>query len=837
MATLGSVPFRTAVGDRPRGLQRRRRRLVVLQPRSGPLASLSLGRGRTRRLLRRPAAPVLCGGPLERSRPDHQGAPVRPDEPRGEPRRGRQGVLLLPRRHPDQLVPALPLQVPAGRIPLRRPRRRPIAVAVGPRIPSTSCSTLACSTDDRYFDVVVEYAKATPEDIAIRITVSNRGPDSATLHLLPTLWFRNHLVVAAAMPPRPRLTGRHPTVGAAISRLRTPSSASGLPVRHRRHELLFTENETNLERLAGAANRTPYVKDAFDAYLVHGRRDAVHPERIGTKAAAHYDLTIEPGGSQVVDCGWSRQPARRRVGTGPVGGGHRRARSTFGEAEADDFYASVIPASLDEDRSRVMRQALAGMLWSKQTYHYDVNRWLGEHGDRSVPLESGAGGQQPALAAHARRRSSSRCRTSGNTRGSRPGTWPSTCVALTLVDEDFAKEQLELMLRAAYLHPNGQLPAYEWNFGDVNPPVHAWATIFTYRLEEARAGEGDLDWLERIFHKLLLNFTWWVNRKDAEGNNLFEGGFLGLDNIGVFDRAPRCRPAATSSRPTAPPGWRCSARTCSRSRPSSRSTDPAYIALVAKFVEHFLWIATVDDARRRRHRDVGRGGRLLLRRPPPARRQRPAAQGALDGRPAAVLRRHRVRRRAPRAAIRSSATRCGPSSRRGPSCARSSTTRPSSGSTADGSRRSSTRRKLRRVLARMLDETEFLSPHGIRSLSRYHLEHPYVFEVGGAGVPGRPTCRRSRTAGCSAATRTGAARSGCPSTRSIIRALLQYHAFYGDDFTVECPTGSGTPDDPVPGGRGDRAAGSPRSSCATSTAGGRSTARRRASRTTRTGAT
>jgi hypothetical protein len=348
---------------------------------------------------------------------------------------------------------------------------------------------------DRYFDVFVEYAKAAPEDILVEITVWNRGPEDAPLHVLPTLWFRNTWSwresetrpALRAAPPNAILAA-HPKLG---ERLLTCEGAA---------ELLFTENETNTERLFHTPNRTPYVKDAFDTYLVHGKRDAVNPERTGTKAAAHYFLTVPAGKSATLRL--------RLREAGPADAfGDFDAVMQARRKEADEFYAAVIPSSLGADSANVMRQALAGMLWSKQFYYYDVDRWLEEHGADPFNPRRRAPRNEHWHHMHNAHIISM------------PDKWEYPwyaawdlafhVLALTLVDPGFGKQQLDLIVGNQYLHPSGQLPAYEWNFGDVNPPVHAWSTIFTYRLEAKQRGAGDLEWLERSFHKLVLNFTWW----------------------------------------------------------------------------------------------------------------------------------------------------------------------------------------------------------------------------------------------------------------------------------------------------------------------------------------
>ncbi|HLQ23436.1 MAG TPA: hypothetical protein VK132_09520, partial [Gemmatimonadales bacterium] len=380
--------------------------------------------------------------------------------------------------------------------------------------------------EDRYFEVVVEYAKAEIDDILIRVSVTNRGPEAAECHLLPSLWFRNTWSWEVGSP-KPRLAAS----GTAVIEAEHDSlglrwlACDGAP------ELLFTENETNFQRLYGVANRSPYVKDGINDCVVDGRREAVNPDREGTKAAAHYRLALRPGETASV---------KLRLGNTPPHGQCLAAEfdALFAQRlrEADAFYATVIPASLDADGRRVMRQAFAGLLWSKQFYHYYVRRWL--QGDPAFPAP-------PAERLEGRNHEWMHLYNEDVI--SMPDKWEYPwyaawdlafhCVPLALVDPDFAKEQLVLFLREWYMHPNGQIPAYEWALGDVNPPVHAWAAWRVYKIEKRIRGAGDRRFLERIFQKLLLNFTWWVNRKDTEGNHLFAGGFLGLDNIGVFDRS------------------------------------------------------------------------------------------------------------------------------------------------------------------------------------------------------------------------------------------------------------------------------------------------------------
>src|SRR5215813_13336629 len=441
---------------------------------------------------------------------------------------------------------------------------------------------------DRYFDVFVEYAKASPEDILIQITVCNRGPDPAALHVLPTLWFRR-VWSSRDGGPRPVLRQADSSAAGDLVRASHPDLGERFLSCEPGGTLLFTENETNTERLFHRPNHTPYVKDAIDSYLVHGRREAVNPGNEGTKMSVDYALTVGPGESRTVRLRLSEVAPANGARRGSLG---TRFDSVLEERrrEADEFYGSVIPASLDPDAANVMRQALAGMLWSKQFYYYDVDRWLEEHG--ADPFK-------------AKRRAAPRNEHWHHMYNahvlSMPDKWEYPwyaawdlafhVLALTVVDEEFGKQQLDLMLGASYLHPSGQIPAYEWNFGDVNPPVHAWATIFTYRLEKMRRGEGDLDWLERSFHKLLLNFTWWVNRKDRSGNNAFEGGFLGLDNIGVFDRSA---PLPTGGYLEQADGTAWMALFCQNMLEIAvelSAHDTAYADMAVKFIEHFMWIA------------------------------------------------------------------------------------------------------------------------------------------------------------------------------------------------------------------------------------------------------
>ena len=639
--------------------------------------------------------------------------------------------------------------------------------------------------DDRYFDVFVEYAKASPENVLVQITIANRGPEPATLHVLPTIWFRNTWSWGSE-DPRPELrllngggavAAAHPVLGEYVMR------ADGAP------EWLFTENETNTERLVSMRNRTPYVKDAFHSYLVHGRRESVNPERKGTKAAAHYTVTVPGGGSQVLRLRLCEEVTSRTL---------RESQATSCGAdfdqviadrrrEADEFYANVIPQTLDEDGRNVMRQALAGMLWSKQFYNYDVDRWLTERGSDPVhPLRRAP-------------RNDSWHHMENSDIISMPDKWEYPwyaawdlafhVLALTLVDVEFGKQQLDLMLRERYLHPNGQIPAYEWNFGDVNPPVHAWSTIFTYRLEKNRHGRGDIEWLERSFHKLLMNFTWWVNRKDRSGKNVFEGGFLGLDNIGVFDRSA---PLPTGGYLEQADGTDWMALFCQNMLEIAVQLaleKPAYADMCIKFVEHYLWIGSSlvhagDDVGMWDEEDgffydvlrlPGGGGQRLKVRSMvgllPLCAVTVFEGELLEKYPALVSRiREFLSARPELTAFIHDPAKQGYGGRR-------------LASVLD-------EEKLRRVLAKMLDEHEFFSPYGIRAISQYHRDHPYVFRVGQQEYSVSYLPAESDT-GMFGGNSNWRGPIWMPVNGLIVRALLQYYAYYGDTFTVECPTGSG----------------------------------------------
>nr|MBA2449853.1 glucosidase [Chloroflexota bacterium] len=551
-------------------------------------------------------------------------------------------------------------------------------------------------------------------------------------------------------------------------------------------ELLFTQNDTNVERLFGAPNPTPYVKDGIAEAIVHGRAEAVNPARVGTKAAAHYRLAIEPGQTATI---------RLRL-TSSAANGSGDPFADFDalfaqrQAEADEFYTALQPARLDEETARVQRQAFAGLLWSKQFYYYDVSQWLEGDPDQPAPPPE-------------RQRGRNREWTHFGAADiiSMPDTWEYPwfaawdlafhCIPLALVDPDFAKEQLLLLGREWYQHPNGQPPAYEWAFGDVNPPVRAWAAWRVYKIEQKRRGEGDLLFLERMFHKLLLTFTWWVNRKDAEGHNVFQGGFLGLDNIGVFDRSA---PLPTGGHLEQSDGTSWMGMFCLNMLTISlelAAHNPAYEDIATKFFEHFLYIAkalnSLGDTGIALWNDedeffydvlhLGSGAAQPLKVRSMVGLIPLFAVTTIE--PAQLDRLPQFKRRLEwflehrpdLAGLVSRWQEPGMGERRLLALLRG--------------------HRMKRVLRRMLDEQEFLSPHGVRALSRYHAEHPYVLHVEGTAhaVEYQPGESNSGLFGGNSNWRGPI---WFPVNYLIVEALQQFHHYYGGDFRVECPTGSGT---------------------------------------------
>jgi hypothetical protein len=635
--------------------------------------------------------------------------------------------------------------------------------------------------DNKYFDVFVEYAKADVEDICIRITVANRGARPADLRLIPMLWFRN---TWSWKPDSER-----PSMWAGAGTIKTKSgelghyelSFEGKP------ELLFTENETNFARLYGGNNTSPYVKDAFHRYLIDNDESAVNSDHAGTKAGLHYRLSV-PAHSEVV--------VRLRL---KVSSSECRQANGFGAAfdalfdarvrETDEFYRAVVPESLDDESKLIMRQAFAGLLWSKQFYHFVIKEWL--EGDPAYP--------GPPEARKTGRNSAWRHLYNADVI-SMPDKWEYPwyaawdlafhCVAFAHIDPEFAKEQLLLMLREWYMHPNGQIPAYEWAFGDVNPPVHAWAALQVYRIEQRKnGGHGDRDFLERIFHKLLLNFTWWVNRKDLEGQNVFQGGFLGLDNIGCFDRSSML-PAGGHIEQSDGTSWMAMySLDLLAIAAELAALDSTYEDVASKFWEHFVYIARAmnhmgDDGLSLWDDAEGfffdvlhtpQGDRIPMRVRSmvgliPLYAAQTLESDQLEAMPA-------FKRRLEWFIVHR------PDLTENMACMRTK---------GSGERRLlsiTTRTQLERILKIMLDENEFLSDYGIRALSRRHLHAPYSLTIEGSehSVHYEPG---ESSAGLFGGNSNWRGPIWMPVNYLLILALRRLHEYYGPDLKVECPTGT-----------------------------------------------
>src|SRR6266699_1599432 len=639
---------------------------------------------------------------------------------------------------------------------------------------------------DRYFDIFVEYAKASAEDILIRITAWNRGSESAPLDLLATMWFRNTWSWRDETQ-RPRLSRLRERRGCESIGLETLSYGQRWLFADEKPTLLFTDNETNFKRLFGIENRALYLKDAFHEYLIKGNDGAVNPAQTGTKAAALYRLDMPAGSTATVRLRFTDQnPTAATSSVEPLFG--RAFDDVFSAriAEADEFYARYASGRMSEDARQVQRQAFAGLLWSQQSYHYDVQVWL--QGDPAFP---------PPPEARKKGRNHKWKHLHCADVLSMPDKWEYPWfaswdtafhgVALGVIDPDFAKEQLILLLREWYMHPNGQLPAYEWAFSDVNPPVHAWAAWRVYKIERRVRGVADRGFLERVFHKLLLNFTWWVNRKDPDGANIFEGGFLGLDNIGVFDRSA---PLPTGGHLEQSDGTSWMGMYCLNMLAIAlelAKEDPAYEDVASKFFEHFVYIARAMN-------DFGLGGRSLwddedgffydvLKLPNgeehflkirsmvgliPLFAVETLEPEIVDRLPGFKRRMQWFIDNHPDVPEHIEMTQ----------------------HSARGVRRLLSlvnRRQLKRVLARMLDETEFLSPCGVRALSRYHKDHPYEVFVNG-------TVNRVEYEPAESATGLFGGNSNWrgpiwfPVNYLLVESLQKFHHYYGEDFKVECPS-------------------------------------------------
>jgi hypothetical protein len=640
--------------------------------------------------------------------------------------------------------------------------------------------------EDRYFDVFVEYAKATPEDVLIRITVANRGPEAAHLDLLPTIWFRNTWSWGNN-PQKPNMKRIEDAKNASVVQLCHKYYGHRWLFCQNAPEILFTENETNTARTQRKSTGPGYFKDGINERIVHGLQGAVNAKLQGTKAAAHYEMTLQPGETRIIKLRLTDLELRPDNGD-PCG---EEFDKIFAErhGEADEFYSTVIPETLSDDEKNVMRQALGGLMWSKQFYHFDVRSWLqGDPAQPKPPAERFSG------------RNHEWTHLYNDDIISMPDKWEYPwyaawdlafhCISIAMVDPDFAKDQLLLLLREWYMHPNGQLPAYEWAFGDVNPPVHAWAAWRVYKMEQKRRGRGDVKFLERIFHKLLLNFTWWINRKDAEGNNVFEGGFLGLDNIGVFDRS---KPLPTGGILEQADGTSWMAMYClnmlSIAMELSR-VNPAYEDVASKFWEHFLYIANAinnlgPDNKSIWNEEDGFYYDLLRF---PDRSSFPMKIRSMVGliplfaietlEPEMLDKLPGFKRRMDwfienREDLTSNVA-----------CMRTTGRRERRLlAVVDEDR-------LRRVLQIMLDENEFLSPHGIRALSRFHQDHPYKLHVDGTEYRVDYEPAESST-GLFGGNSNWRGPIWFPVNYLIIESLQKFHHYLGTDFKVECPTGSG----------------------------------------------
>jgi hypothetical protein len=664
--------------------------------------------------------------------------------------------------------------------------------------------------ENRYFDVFIEYAKADVEDILIKITAANRGPETAALHLLPSLWFRNTWSWGKDLR-RPQIQIAAPIPGCVSTELQHWQYGKRWLLCAGQPELLFTENETNYARLFKGRNRSPYVKDAFHEYLIHANKQAVNPRQAGTKMAAYYHLELQPGASETLKlrltdleplatiertsglAGIITSPAHAER-TAEVPASNDFADGFEGlfalrQKEAEEFYASRVSSELSHDAKAVMRQAFAGLLWSKQFYHFDVRTWL--EGDPAGP---------PPPAERWKGRDKEWTHLYNDDIVSMPDKWEYPwyaawdlafhCISLALVDPDFAKEQLILLLREWYMHPNGQLPAYEWAFGDVNPPVHAWAAWRVYKIERRVRGTADRGFLEKVFHKLLLNFTWWVNRKDPDGMNIFQGGFLGLDNIGVFDRSA---PLPTGGHLEQSDGTSWMGMYCLNMLAIAlelAKEDPAYEDVASKFFEHFVNIAHAMN-------DMGLGGMALWDND--------------DGFYYDVLHLpngddHFLKIRSmvgliPLFAVETLepeiVDRLPGFKRRMQWFVDNHADVPEhiemTQRSARGVRRLlslANRKQLKRILSRMLDETEFLSAYGVRSLSRYHLDHPYEVQVNDhvSRVDYEPA---ESTSGLFGGNSNWRGPIWFPLNFLLVESLQKYHHYYGEDFKVECPARSG----------------------------------------------
>ncbi|HZO95531.1 MAG TPA: hypothetical protein VFB22_17415 [Candidatus Baltobacteraceae bacterium] len=634
--------------------------------------------------------------------------------------------------------------------------------------------------DDAFFDVVVEYAKRDVDDIFVRITVTNHGPERAPLHVLPHVWFRNEWSWRAGTPkpsiaetsPGGTLAAWHATLGE-----RYVSTDGG------ERERLFTENETDYQRAFGAPNASPYVKSGIDRAVRGESQDGINPGRTGSKAALHYAWELEPGETRTL---------RLRISDDPAAVVDRQFDALVQRRalEADAFYASLTQTGTDAEAATIQRRAFAGLLWTKQFYNYVVRDWL--RGDPAMPTP-------PASRLHGRNATWKHLYNDDIL--SMPDGWEYPWYAawdlafhvipLGLIDPEYAKDQLIRLTREWYMHPSGQLPAYEWSFDDVNPPVHAWAALRLYKIEaRRRGGVGDYRFLERIFQKLLLNFTWWVNRKDVEGRNVFQGGFLGLDNIGPFDRSAPLPGGAYLAQSDGTSWMGVYALNMLAMAIELAKHDDTYEDVATKFFEHFLYIADAmnsldaderglwdpDDEFYYDQLDLPDGRRIPLKIRSvvgivPAFAVETLSADTLDRLPHFASRVEWCLANRPELAENVARMDVG-------------------GTHARRLMAICNPDRLRRILRRVFDEDEFLSPHGVRMLSRYHLDHPFVLSLGGQEFRCDYEPAES-TSGLFGGNSNWRGPIWMPLNYLLIESLQRFHYYLGDAFTVEMPTGSG----------------------------------------------
>ena len=640
--------------------------------------------------------------------------------------------------------------------------------------------------ESRYWDVTVEYAKASPNDILIQITAANRGPDTATLDILPTLWFRNCWTWGWGTPKPGMTKAAAHTAGTSVIEARHNTLGQRSLLCSGSPELLFTDNDTNEKRLYGVANNpSQYVKDAFHEYVVDKIVGAVNPEQTGTKACARYTVTVPAGEQTTLRLRLTDDP----LAGDPFGPGFDRVFQSR-IAEADAFYNSLGSPELSDDVRSVMRQAFAGLLWSKQFYKYDVLHWL--EGDPAEP-------KPPPVRETGRNHEWQHLNAKDII--SMPDTWEYPwfaawdlafhCIPLAVIDPEFAKEQLLLLGHEWFQHPNGQLPAYEWAFGDVNPPVQAWAALRVYQIESRVLGQpGDFKFLEKMFHKLLMNFTWWVNRKDAEGNNVFQGGFLGLDNIGLFDRS---QPLPTGGHLEQSDGTSWMAMYCLNMLAISLEltrSDPSYEDMATKFFEHFVYIAHAMNSMGTKDVDLfddGDGFYYDVLRYDDGTREFMRVRSLVGLIPLLAV---DTIDETQLASLGDFQQRIDWFIANRPNLVKSVADMCQTGhhnrrllSIVDPDR-------LRTILTKMLDETEFLSPHGLRSVSRFHKDHPVVMDVNGTEY--RLDYEPAESTTCLFGGNSNwRGPIWFPLNYLLIEALQKFDFYLGPEFTVPFPTGSG----------------------------------------------